>query len=337
MYLNASALLNRLIKEQINMQSDQVTQARASRDFLLNKIKSLSANNSSSLTFASIYNLHYGSFARKTKIHPIDDIDLMIGLRGGLFEYNSNEISDYKNVIIRPQNNINIGHWQNCIDNDINNKQYLNSRKVLEELKRNLQNFGHYRKAEMHRKQQAVTLQLDSYPWNFDIVPCFYNDKNDWYFIPNGNGHWMITNPKKDQEYITNVNKNSSSRALGIIRLLKYWNKQNKQLFPSYLLEIFVANYLEKTSFFLNDTHSLFLGVLKYIRDNLYNPIYDPKNIEGDINQLDIDQYMNIYSTITNHIELLEPDSSPIYGWLVLEPFPIQNLKEIFNYEFPNY
>ena len=29
------------------------------------------------------------------------------------------------------------------------------------------------RKIEMHKNQEALTLQLKSYPWNFDIIPCF--------------------------------------------------------------------------------------------------------------------------------------------------------------------
>jgi hypothetical protein len=61
-----------------------------------------------------------------------------------------------------------------------------------------------YNKAEMHRNQEAVTLQLKSYEWNYDIIPCFYAN-DDFYLIPDGNGNWKKTDPRIDAQRMTTV------------------------------------------------------------------------------------------------------------------------------------
>ena len=67
---------------------------------------------------------------------------------------------------------------QNLSDNGL-----LNSRKVIEAIKGRLQDIEHYSSAEIHRCQEAITLKLNSYEWNFDIVPAFYT-VHGFYLIP---------------------------------------------------------------------------------------------------------------------------------------------------------
>lgn len=69
-----------------------------------------------------------------------------------------------------------------------NGTDNLNSTKVINRFISKLSDLNDYRKAEMHKNHEAVTLKLKSYDWNFDIVPCFYC-KGDFYLIPDGNGN----------------------------------------------------------------------------------------------------------------------------------------------------
>lgn len=301
--------LQKLIKKKVNIQAD-VTRARKSRKSLFQIINNFSQNNSSMLEFAEEYDINYGSFARRTKINPLDDIDLMIGLDGHRFDY---LIKNCKDVTIFPKNIFNLGTWNNFIDTNNFGSLYLNSRKVLEELKKNLQEVYIYGKAEIHRNQQAITLKLNSYPWTFDIVPCFYGylynyyftPKKGYYFIPNGNGHWMLTNPKIDQDFITNINQNCSGKLLEIIRLFKYWNKQNSNKFPSYLLEIMIANFFEHNYVPYNNTYDFFFNGLYYLNENIWQCVNSPKNFEGNINSLDSSKMKLINKTIEKHINIL--------------------------------
>lgn len=81
----------------------------------------------------------------------------------------------------------------NGIDSDsgnglmTDNTNYLNSTKVINRFITKLSDLQGYSKAEMHKNHEAATLQLKSYAWNFDIVPCFYTD-TDFYLISDGSG-----------------------------------------------------------------------------------------------------------------------------------------------------
>lgn len=96
----------------------------------------------------------------------------------------------------------------------------LNPRRVINSYVSALGGIDQYKKAEIHRKQEAATHELTSYEWTFDIVPAFYTVQN-YYLIPDGRGAWKATNPDVDQRRLTNLNASNSNvvNQLGFVRL----------------------------------------------------------------------------------------------------------------------
>lgn len=50
----------------------------------------------------------------------------------------------------------------------------LNSRRVINKFIELLKKIPQYEYSDIKRNQEAATLKLATYKWNFDIVPCFY-------------------------------------------------------------------------------------------------------------------------------------------------------------------
>lgn len=295
--------LKQMIEETVNMPSERAKKARASRDWLLERIESFEKNKQY-LCFCKKFNLHFGSFARRTKVRPIDDIDIMIGLNGYLL-YWYEDIYDYKNCSIYLKQDVqDSGLWKDCLDED----KSLHSIKLLNEFKSALTNISQYENADIHRKQQAITLKLSSYEWNFDLVPCFYTTSGV-YLIPNGKGGWMKTNPEKDQELVTSINKKHNGNFLELVRLVKYWNNNafNKKvnIESSYLLEVMLANYYSSREPLSNIEYE-FEKSLKYLRENIWNTVDDPKDIEGNLNNLSEDEKNNLVLRIDNDLKNIE-------------------------------
>lgn len=70
---------NNFLKETVNLDTEQTKKARGSKDWLFGQIASFQSDS----TFPKSYPEHdipFGSFARRTKRRPLDDIDLMICL-----------------------------------------------------------------------------------------------------------------------------------------------------------------------------------------------------------------------------------------------------------------
>lgn len=74
------AAFNEFMKDTVNLKR-QIPMTRASRDWLIGKMNDFEKDDKFPVSFPAIH-IAFGSFARRTKIRPLDDIDLMFGLTG---------------------------------------------------------------------------------------------------------------------------------------------------------------------------------------------------------------------------------------------------------------
>lgn len=272
------------LDDEVNLDPDLNKKARNSRDYLLANIAEF-GKVTDFFDLYSGFNLYYGSFARKTKKKPLDDIDLMVGFSGDGYVYHKEE--DHFLISVNDKNK-----EYGCTDDG-----YLNSRKVIELLKSRLYQISNYQKADVHRNMQAITLQLSSYPWNFDIVPCFYTDAG-FYLIPNGYGKWEKTDPRIDNKRTTRINQKFDGHLLELIRLVKYLNSRKLTItIPSYLLEVIILNYYDDQQFSSDwridaELWKVFSKISIKILDN----IEDPKGIQGNINTLEWEDRNKIFT-----------------------------------------
>ena len=80
-----------------------------------------------------------------------------------------------------------------------------------------------------------------------------------------------------------------------LIRLCKKWNRvKNAKTLPSYLLETMIINFADSQAV-LNEYIDLrFRDALSYIAGHILNPVYDMKGIQGNINNLGIDDKLRL-------------------------------------------
>lgn len=157
---------NEFMKNSVNLDSNRTSVARSSHDNFIDNINGFSGDDD----FFAVYkerNLKYGLFSRGTKIKTLDDIDLMLCLSS---EGERTYTDSFSCVYINAS--------QSDIENGIvsSNTTHLNSTKVINRFISKLAAMNDYKKAEMHKNMEAATLQLKSYEWTFDSVPCFYTN-----------------------------------------------------------------------------------------------------------------------------------------------------------------
>lgn len=309
----------------VNLSSDETLKARNSRDFLLTNLHGFDTKITNFPLTYSNKSIKFGSFARKTKIIEVDDIDLMLCFNGSNACY-----SEYYNGEFKIHTENADSRLKLLSDNNV-----LNSRKVIEKIKSSLSSLYYYEKAEIHRQQEAVTLKLSSYTWNFDIVPCFFTT-GDFYLIPDGNGNWKKADPRLDQERVSNENQRQNGRLLQLIRTLKYWNSERKITYKmgSYFFENLVIQFSRDyglSSEIDLDIRKFFL----FLYQNIENNFDDPKGFQGNINNLSYSERLdvknkafNMYQICCNaysHKENYECEKS------------IKEWQKVFGSEFPNY
>lgn len=289
-------------KDVVNLDSDESKKATKSRDWLLKQIVRIFDSKRLPILWEDM-TLFYGSFSRRTKIRKLDDIDIMICLSGSGGKYYTYD--DYIEIRM-PDNAQGLSNLCN------EGSDILNSRRVINKFVSELSNVEHYKSADIKRNQEAAVLNLVSYDWKFDIVPCFYtteeSDGRCYYLIPDGEGNWKKTDPRIDQERVTNINQNNSGNLLNIIRITKYWQRIKKiPTMSSYLLECIILNYYESKTNALNYVDLELINILLHISTAVLKDVKDPKGIQGNTNQLsEIDRLNISIKALSDHIKAQE-------------------------------
>lgn len=313
----------------VNLDPTRTSKARGSRDWLITQLTNLPSKIDD---FPSLYegkHIKFGSFARNTKIRPLDDIDLILtfGAHGSTY----NTIIHGKNYILS------VPETAGDLRKLCNGDNTLNSIKLVNKLVSSLNKIDKYKSAEIHRRQEAATLKLNSYEWNFDIVPALYTDTG-YYLIPDGNGGWKATDPRIDQNRVSAINQKHGGKILQIIRTLKYWNKTaSMPTIGSYLFENLALNYFDKEDTEVSTWIDLnIINFWDYLKDKIYYPVLDPKGFQGDINCLIYEDRKKIsakaFDTYKKGLEAYKIETEENN-----QEKAINKWRDIFGNEFPKY
>lgn len=312
----------------VNLIKENTDNARRSRDWLIEQLVGFPENVEDFPNDYPAKHIRYGSFARNTKIRPLDDIDLMYCLSADQAYYSVDSF-DKDKYYIHTQNSST--ELKKLSDNDI-----LNSIKVVNKFVKALNAVPQYSNSEVKRNQEAAVLNLTSYAWSFDIVPCFYT-VNNFYLIPDGVGNWKATNPLIDQENIKSTNKTYGGKVYQLVRTLKYWNSNflNPKL-GSYLFEVFIINYVKYQGNQSDFNDINISGFFYYLYQNIFYDVNDPKNIQGNINNLTSDQRARVSikakESYDYAIKALDFENNQKN-----QEKAIENWRNIFGEKFPKY
>lgn len=279
---------NQFVKNTVNLEKNRTDKARNSRDWLLENITVMPEKDAKFPKLYSDINIHFGSFSRRTKIRPLDDIDLMIGLIGDCCTYN---IESDRIVINTSESTDKLKNYTH----EYPNNNLVNSRKIIEIFKAGLKNISQYENADIKRNQEAITLKLESYEWNFDVVPCFITSKdelgNNFYLIPDGNGHWKKTDPRIDKKRTSDINTSQDGNVLNVIRVIKYWQRRSTMpTMSSYLLETILLNYYSACGSCSSYVDLELWKVFEHISSEVYNKVNDTKGFVDNLNNLTQDE-----------------------------------------------
>lgn len=323
---------NEFMSDVIRIHPDRNDIAKRSKANLVTEIRKF-PNDGKFLTLHSdLPSIDYGSFSRKTKIRPLDDIDLMIVLHAQGNWRESNYAGGYT---IRVQQD---ADKQLALCNAGTN--ILNSIKVINKFKDYLGKVPSYKKAEIKRNQEAVTLEL-GYEWVYDIVPCFItapdNTGKDFFLIPDGSGNWKPTDPRIDKRRTTDINGKQQISVLDMIRIMKYWTKRRTAAtMGSYFLECLILQYYDTYGI----TSSTYIDIelpslFAYVYNQIHNSLADPKGFQGNLNALTWEERNSIKARAeldyNRAVEArqLENDGK--------QKESITKWREIFGSEFPYY
>ena len=238
--MTTAQAFDRFRQDLVDLNRDKVKKARQSRVYLQDQLVTMAKDYPDFPRITGDF-MPFGSFARRTKVRPLDDIDMLVMLNGQDAQVQQSYWDTYICLV-------KITTDFSPLEPYIDEYGYVNSTKILNQFKSGLKRVSNYEKSEIKRTGVAVVLNLKSYEWAFDVVPALPVEDGAgsilYYLIPNGRGNWMRTNPRTDQDFITEANKNQNGYLLPLIRLIKYWNAKSRAApkLMSYHLETLLIN-----------------------------------------------------------------------------------------------
>ncbi len=183
-----------------------------------------------------------GSFARHTKVWPLDDIDIYFPIDGrGLLYWKGGSLTC---TTVVSDGKI----WSNpLLTSRWMNGNWVSSLKVHEGFNDVLRR--RYPDRKIEAADESVSIQTSigasesSDGLNFDAVASFLIQPNDrsqsYYLIPDGNDHWIQTNPRLDEDICSSLHSYHNETFRPAVRLLKFWvTAIFKDKFGSYYVEL---------------------------------------------------------------------------------------------------
>jgi hypothetical protein len=183
-----------------------------------------------------------GSLGRRTQEHPLDDIDLYLVVNGG-------------NLIMHPDGNTVpvtlYGTPPNPLATDPRyvNGDWVSSWLVLQAFQAPVSAIARSSGAASGLSAKRKTLYLTWSDINIDLGFVLWGQApprvNDRYYLPKGNTEawWSSTNPKLDQQRLTERNKAGGGQLLPLIRMMKWWSlHRNQDRLKGIHLEVMVEN-----------------------------------------------------------------------------------------------
>ena len=324
-------------KNLVDLDPNITKDARDSRDYLFRQIKKLAREYSGFPEIESYPFIGFGSFARKTKIRPLDDIDFLVVLKGDDLAFDRKYSEPYTFCLYLPRRSTLSpqSSWQKFADDN----GLINSTKVLNKIKFALSGVSNYQKAEIKKTMQAVTLKLKSYEWNYDIVPAipiYQNYKLLYFLIPNGRGDWIATNPKIDADNTTDINLQHNGHFLPTLRLLKYWNGRiHKPKLSSYYFETLAIKVFQYRQSITNLPHAVgrFFDLCPiYLRKTCPDPKNLGPNLDANLDWSEKEKVCKAMKNAASYAsealqqEALSNYEDAIYYW-----------QKVFGSNFPTY
>ncbi|MFN8295986.1 MAG: hypothetical protein U0T69_07305 [Chitinophagales bacterium] len=151
-----------------------------------------------------------------------------------------------RDTIIRPLNDIDIFAVLKFEDWKDQNGTYPTPQSVLTKIKNYLNAQNDY-KDKVFQDRPCVTLELSDK--NFDIMPSF-EQIGGGYLIPNHDlSSWTFSNPEQLTTDLDQTHKLKNYKLKPIIKAIKYWNRENGKIIPSYHIEEAAINIFKLHNF----------------------------------------------------------------------------------------
>jgi hypothetical protein len=201
-----------------------------------------------------------GSYARHTKISPLNDIDVFL---------------------IRNKSRVGLS----------SDGSGVTAPTALDQVAAAVRN-AYGSRARITLQHRSVNVEVQGLPFGFDLIPAWLRHP-DGFWIPNSStGGWLPSDPNAHADLMTTANEASGGKLKPLIKMTKYWSRQNYDLLCSFHIELTCREILAVETL---DNWQLGLATIlvrlhKYIGRPMLDPIYAQTRVDKELTPEELDR-----------------------------------------------
>ncbi len=225
-----SGAFEQFLDQQINIAKGTRGTASGSQNALRDYLAGLASTDECFPRVLSINDSDFlgGSYARHTKIWPLDDIDVYLPLDATGLVYSSGGVP-YPNYAAVSDNVLEENPLLKDRDRWMRGDS-ISPDKVVEEFRKVLRE-RYPATTRVRSAGQAIQITLSN-GLGFDVVPCFsirpqWSLYQPFYLIPDENDRWIHTNPRLDQDMSDELHRENNKTLRKAVKLLKWYNGEH--------------------------------------------------------------------------------------------------------------
>jgi len=242
-----------------------------------------------------------GSYARYTKINPLNDIDVLF---------------------IRNRERVGLS----------TDGSGIFSGRALDEVS-DAVNKAYPFTATVKKQSRSVNVQISGLDFGFDLIPAWLRNP-DGYWIPDTDlNSWLPTNPDAHARIMTQANDRCDGRLKPVIKMVKHWSRNNYDHIRSFHLELICADIFsrEQLTNFPIGVAIVLVRLPNYIGRQVMDPVYGVSRVDRP---LSADEKTNLLlrtnSDAQNSVDALKLEAAGRHSEA------IEKWKYIFLGGFPN-
>ena len=224
----------------VDLTPEATKYGRDLRDWVIGQLESMSG----AAGFPELligYSFGAGSFGRKTKEQPLDDIDVYMVMSGG-------GLTMYQGETPLPVELVGSTPGVLATDSAFRQDRWVSSALILARVVSYLPRLGY--PSGVNTKAKSAYVKVGDV--NVDICAVIWGRSTigevDRYYLPAGHGSysWTSTNPKLDRSRLTDENQRHEGLLLPVVRIMKWWNDNcNAGRLKGIHLEVMTTNALQ--------------------------------------------------------------------------------------------
>lgn len=186
--------------------------------------------------------------------------------------------------------------------------------------------------ASIQRQARSVNVEIAGLDFGFDIIPAWLRQP-DGYWIPDTDlGNWIPSDPDAHATILTQANDNTDGKLKPLIKMMKFWSRNNHDLIRSFHLELICADIFsrEELKNFPLGVAIVLQSLPTYVGQQFMDPIYGVSRVDKPLSEGELTKLrLRINSDAQNSIQALKFEAAGQYAEA------IQKWKYIFVNGFP--